>query len=502
MPRRAALRSFHGFNSLSASPILPVRRLATLWRLGRAFVRESHLTDDGTAMTRVARFFASHGARAAPLGAGVPALSQLARVLENASDALARHPALAETAVRVALAELDGLFTPYDAARFRAACSAAFPATLRFELSELSDVPLRSGVAEQTHRARIGDLPVRVTLLRADARAELEDDLGLALAAARFAERRSAKARDMHPVEWVRRAQESVDAMIDLRQRAADQSYLRFRLRDDDRLAVPEVLWDYCNDSVLTTRAIDTAALSDAETLAACGLDQADVIASLIEAFFEMALGVGLYHAGLDAAGARVSIEPQTRGQIVLEADNPMMIFAAHEREFMVGVSHALMQGDHKAAARAHLEHGRPDDYATHHEVRVESTYRREAERFASPEARRSAGVAHLFGAIGKAPAEHMFSATHGRIASRAVLLSRSVERIEQVAQEIAPDVDVWKIARKVIMRLAADQFSLRSMAKRIAHEATHWPHTLPRLPTLIAKRAAAAQPSGDSASR
>jgi ubiquinone biosynthesis protein len=481
---------------------LSVRRLATLWRLGRAFVRESHATGDGAAMTRVARFFASHGARAAPLGAGVPALSQLSRVLENASDALASHPALAETAVRVALHELDGLFTPYDAARFRAACRAAFPATLAFELTDLRDVPLRSGVAEQTHNARIGDIPVRVTLLRADAHAELEDDLDLALAAARFAERRSSKAREMHPVEWVRRARESVDAMIDLRQRAADQSYLRFRLRDDNRLAVPEVLWDYCNDAVLTTRTIETAALSDADALAACGLDQADVLATLIEAFFEMALGVGLYHAGMDAAGARVSIEPDTRGQIVLEADNPMMIFAAHERDFIVGVSHALMEGDHKAAARAHLEHGRPEANATHHEVRVEATYRREAERFSSPDARGNASVAHLFGAIGKAPAEHMFSAAHGRIASRAVLLARSAQRIEHVAQEIAPDVDVWKIARKVIVRLAADQFSLRSMAARFVNEATHWPHTLPRLPTLIAKRAAQSQRSGGTTFR
>jgi ubiquinone biosynthesis protein len=469
---------------------LSVRRLATLWRLGRAFVRESHLTGDGAAMTRVARFFATHGARAAPLAAGVPALSQLSRVLENASGALASHPALAETAVRVALSELDGLFTPYDATRFRDACRAAFPPALSFELTELSAVPLRSGIAEQTHRARLRDMAVRVTLLRADAHAELADDLDLALAAARFAERRSAKAREMHPVEWVRRSRESVDAMIDLRQRAADQSYLRFRLRDDARLAVPEVLWDYCNDSVLTTRAIETAALSDAQALASCGLDQADVLATLIEAFFEMALGVGLYHAGLDAAGARVGIEGETRGQIVLEADNPMMFFAAHERDFIVGVSHALMEGDHKAAARAHLEHGRPETHATHHEVRVEATYRREAERFASPHARSKVGVAHLFGAIGKAPAEHMFSASHGRIASRAVLLARSAERIERLAEDIAPDVDVWKIARRVIVRLAADQIGFRSMAARFAHEATHWPHTLPRLPRLIAQRA------------
>jgi ubiquinone biosynthesis protein len=471
-----------------------LRRLATLWRLGRAFVRESHLTDDGASMQHVARFFAAHGARAAPLTAGVPVLRQLPRVLEAASGALARHPALAETAVRVALVEMDGFFEPYDAARFRTVCGTALAAVPGMELHEVSSAPLRSGIAEQTHAARIGEMAVRITLLRPDARAELADDLDLALAAARFAERRSNKARGMHAVQWVERAKENVDAMIDLRQRAADQSYLRYRLRDDDRLAVPEVLWDYCNDAVLTTRAIDSVPLADARLLAVHGLNQSDLIATLIEAFFEMTLSVGLYHAGLDAAGARVSIEADSFGQLVLEADNPTMFFAAHEREFIVGVSDALLDGDHKAAARTHLEHGRPETSASHHEVRIEATYRREAERFSSAHARDGARVSHLFDAIGRAPVEHMYSAKHGRIAARAVLLSRSIETIERMAHDVAPDVDVWKITRRVLARLAADQFGIHGALAHFAREATHWPRMLPRLPTLIARKAGAGQ--------
>nr|WP_284507368.1 AarF/UbiB family protein [Caballeronia sp. ATUFL_M2_KS44] len=465
-----------------------------MWRLGRAFVRESRSTRDGASMQHVARFFAQHGARAAPLSAGVPALTQLPRMLTAVSGVLTRHPALAETAVRVALTEMDGLFAPYDAEQFRVACALALAAAPRADIDGVSLLPLRSGIAEQTHAARIGGVPVRITLLRADARQELIDDLDLALAAARFAERRSPVARELHAAECVRLARENVDSMIDLRQRAADQSYLRYRLRDDDRIAVPEVLWDFCSDTILTTRAIDTVPLADAHALASHGLEQADLVATLIEAFFEMALGQGFYHAGLDAAGARVSIEPGTFGQIVLEADNPMTFFAAHEREFMVGVSNALLDGDHKAAARAHLEHGRPDTHSAHHEVRVEATYRREAERFSSPQACRATNVSHLFGAIGTAPAEHRFSAAHGRIASRAVMLSRSMETIERMAHAVAPDVDVWVIARRVIARLAADQFGLHGLVAHLAREATHWPHMLPRLPTLIAKRAGAAQ--------
>ncbi len=125
--------------------------------------------------------------------------------------------------------------------------------------------------------------------------------------------------------------------------------------------------------------------------------------------------------------------------------------------------------------------------------MRVESTYRREAERFSSPDTRGRAGVAHLFDAIGKAPAAHMFSAKHGRIAARAVLLSRSVETIERMAHDIAPDIDVWQITRQVLRRLAKDQFSAHGILAHLAREATHWPQMLPRLPTLIARRAGAA---------
>ncbi len=93
-----------------------------------------------------------HTARAAPLTAGVPVLRQLPRVLEAASGALA------ETAVRVALVEMDGFFEPYDAAHFRTACGAAVPGS---ELDDVNRAPLRSGIAEQTHAARIGETPVR-----------------------------------------------------------------------------------------------------------------------------------------------------------------------------------------------------------------------------------------------------------------------------------------------------------------------------------------------------
>src|ERR1700686_1112972 len=101
----------------------------------------------------------------------------------------------------------------------------------------------------------------------------------------------------------IARVTESIGGMFDLRQRAADQSFLRYRLREvnkDSRVVVPEVFWDFCSDTVLVTRAVRSVPLSDTEALRAHGLDPADLIATWIEAFFEIALGEGVFNAGLE----------------------------------------------------------------------------------------------------------------------------------------------------------------------------------------------------------
>jgi ubiquinone biosynthesis protein len=411
-----------------------------------------------------------------------------------ASGVLAQHPALSETAVRVALAELDTLKSPMKGAALRRALETALPPGRATALIDVEDEPERCGIAEQTHRASLqlgtGGSPfsARITLIRGDTRRELAQDLDVAAAAARLAERFSREVRAQNVSALIARLGDAVNAMLDLRQRAADQSFLRYRLREvnnDARVVVPEVLWDFCSDTALVTRAVRSVPLSNAAALRAHGIDPVGLIATWIEAFFEITLGEGVYHAGLEAAGAAVSIEPDTFGRLVLDGDSPLTFLAAHERSFLVTGSDALLRGDHKAAAREHMRQGMPRGHETQHAVRVEATYRREAERFAG-DAHRHRTVADLFTALGKGPLEHAFSDAHTGIASRAALLARSAQSIEEMARRIAPDIDVWKIGRRVIVRLALDQFSSHGVMAQVVKEAVHWPHALPRVPNLL----------------
>jgi ubiquinone biosynthesis protein len=500
------------FNSPFAG-MSTVRRLATLWRLATLFARELGPHTDGLPIQNVLRSIAA-GARAgssASLSQRVPVLQNLSGVLNLTSGLLSQHPGLSETAVRVALAELRTLKAPLADAAYRAALEKALPAGRAASLLDIDPAPERCGIAEQTHHGSVElalgqTVPVRITLIRADARAELAGDLELLGSAARMAERFSRDARGQKVAALVERLSQTVGGTFDMRQRAADQSYLRYRLRSvngDRRIVVPEVFWDYCGDSVLVTRALRRVPLADAAALRANGLDPATLIATWIEAFFEIALGEGVFHAGLEAASAAVSIEPDTHGCLVLDGDTPLTFFAAHEQNFLVVGSDALLRGDHKAAARVHLEHGQPPGREPHHAVRVEATYRREAERFADKQ-HPHAALSDLFTALGKGPLEHSFADAHAGIASRAALLARSAQTIEEMARRIAPDVDVWRIARRVIMRLAVDQFSGHGVIAQVAREAVHWPHALPRLPNLLAdwvarQNRAGADSPGDS---
>jgi ubiquinone biosynthesis protein len=486
------------------------QRLSVVWRLASLFVRESRPRAGNPAIHNVLRSVAA-GARMANspgLARRVPVMQNLSGVLTFASGVLSQHPALSETAVRVALAELNTLKAPLEGASYRAALEKALPPGRIASLTDFDPTPERSGIAEQTHRGRLEApgapaVPVRITLVRADTRAELDEDLDALATAARFAERFSREVRKQNFAMLVSRVSELINGMFDLRQRAADQSYLRYRLRDvndDQRVVVPEVFWDFSNDRVLVTRSIRSVPLSDAEALRANGLDPAALIATWIEAFFEIALGEGVFHAGLEAASAAVSIEPETRGRLVLDGDSPLTFFAAHEQNFLVTGSDALLRGDHKSAARAHLAHGRPPSLKPQHTVQVESTYRREAERFAD-KTHPPAGVSELFIALGKGPLAHPFSDAHAGMASRAALLARSVQTAEEMVRRMAPGVDVWRIARRVITRLALDQFSRHGVVSQLAREAVHWPHALPRLPNLLAEWVARQnQPGADTA--
>jgi ubiquinone biosynthesis protein len=312
-------------------------RLSSVWRLAMLFVRESRATASGRTepIHRVIRSFAAgvraHGATS--LSQRVPLLQNLSGVLGMASGLLTQHPALSETAVRVALAELDTLKTPIEGAALRQALQTALPPGRAATLIDVEDEPERCGIAEQTHRASVqleaggSSFSARITLIRADTRRELAQDLEVAGSAARLAERFSREVRAQNVSALIARLGEAVSAMLDLRQRAADQSFLRYRLREvnnDARVVVPEVLWDFCSDTALVTRAVRSVPLSDAAALRAHGIDPVDLIATWIEAFFEITLGEGVYHAGLEAAGAAVSIEADTFGRLVLDGDSPL----------------------------------------------------------------------------------------------------------------------------------------------------------------------------------
>jgi ubiquinone biosynthesis protein len=506
-------------------PAFTMRRFSTTVRLGLALIKQSRHHDDryaallsalrsGTATARDAISGDSTASResltaavGARQGSSVPVLQHLSTLMSLANDVLERHPGLSEAAVQVAIGELGALSEPFDQPAFLAALRHSLPESRAAELTGVSRLPLSQGIVEQTHAARLGTVPVRVTLLRADTHAQLTADLDLAQRAARLAERFSSGARAIHAAAVMARMAAAVGAMLDLRQRAADQSYLRFQLKDDTRLAVPEVFWDYCGDRVLTTGAIRGIALSDVAGLRAHGLDPSTLVATWIEAFLEMALKQGVQHAGLDASAATVSIEADTFGQLVLDATTPMMFFARHERDFLANASHALLQGDHKAAAREHLRHGAPDSQrgkGAEPAVSVEATYRREAERFTVPGGPSDGLLGDLFGALGTGTAQHTFNHSHTGIASAATVMSRALADIEILADRIAPGVDIWSIARQVIARIVADQFGPHGLIAKLADEAVRWPQVLPRLPRLVADRLGAtrAAPGPDRASR
>src|SRR5476649_1848470 len=134
------------------------QRLRAIWRLAALFVRESRVKSAADApIHRVLRSFGA-GVRSrgvTSLAQRVPVLQNLSGVLTMVSGLLSKHPGLAETAVRVALAELDTLKAPLKDASLRRALEIALPPGRAAALIDVDAEPERCGIAQQTHRALI-----------------------------------------------------------------------------------------------------------------------------------------------------------------------------------------------------------------------------------------------------------------------------------------------------------------------------------------------------------
>ena len=127
------------------------------------------------------------------------------------------------------------------------------------------------------HAARLQDgREVVVKVLRPGIEKTIRRDVDLLFTIARLAQRYSAEARRLRPVEVVDEYEKTIFDELDLMREAANASQLRRNFLDSDLLYVPEVYWDYCRGNVMVMERIYGTPVDEVDAADGQGIRHAD----------------------------------------------------------------------------------------------------------------------------------------------------------------------------------------------------------------------------------
>src|SRR3990167_1899282 len=150
------------------------------------------------------------------------------------------------------LAKLQDQVPPFDPAKALALIESQLGAKVGEVFARFDTQPLASASVAQVHAAQLkSGEEVVVKVIRPGLKPVIEQDIAWLFLLAKLAERASADARRLRPVEVVSDYEKTIYDELDLLREAANASQLRRNFEGSPLLYVPQVYWDYCRPKVL-----------------------------------------------------------------------------------------------------------------------------------------------------------------------------------------------------------------------------------------------------------
>lgn len=164
--------------------------------------------------------------------------------------------------------------------------------------SRFDRAPLASASIAQVHRAALADgTEVVVKIRRPGLRPLVEADLRLLAHAARLAETELPELRRYHPEAIARNLAAAIGEELDLANEGRNAELIAAQFEDQPDVVVPPIHWAWTSEEVLVQDFVAGIRPSDEAALVAAGLDRRVLAARSSNAFLQMMLIDGVFHA-------------------------------------------------------------------------------------------------------------------------------------------------------------------------------------------------------------
>ncbi len=376
------------------------------------------------------------------------------------------------------LAKLQDQVPPFPAVEAIAVLERVYGKPVDEVFARFEREPVASASVAQVHFATLreedGGHEVAVKILRPGVKNIIVHDIGLLQAAATLLEWVWADGRRLKPREVVGEFEKYLHDELDLMREAANCSLLRRNFKDSTILLVPEVYWDFCDESVMVMERMHGTPISQIDALREQGIDLKMLSRNGVEIFFTQVFRDGFFHA--DMHPGNIFVAPG--GQYVALDFGIVGTLSDVDKNYLAQNLLAFFHRDYKRVAEAHVESGWAPPGTRIEEL--EAAIRACCEPFFDrPLKEISFGrvLLRLFQTSRRFNIE---------VQPQLVLLQKTLLNIEGLGRQLDPDLDLWTTAKPFLERWMSEQIGWRGMLANLKHEAPQWARLIPALPRMV----------------
>ena len=377
------------------------------------------------------------------------------------------------------LARLQDRVPPFPAEIARAIVERAFGKPLDAIFTSFDAEAVASASIAQVHFAVLkSGREVAVKVLRPGMLEAIDDDVALMRQLARWVERFSADGKRLKPRQVVAEFDNYLHDELDLVREAANAAQLRRNMQDLGIVMVPEMVWEYCTQSVIVMERMKGVPISQVQRLKDAGVDIPKLARDGVTIFFTQVFRDGFFHADMHPGNIQVSIEPATFGRYISLDFGIVGTLTEFDKDYLAQNFIAFFHRDYKRVAELHVESGWVPPTTRIDEL--EGAIRAVCEpQFDRPLKDISLGqvLLRLFQTSRRFNVE---------IQPQLVLLQKTLLNIEGLGRDLDPELDLWSTAKPFLERWMEEQIGWKGLVRQMQKEAPRFVHLLPQLPRLL----------------
>lgn len=350
--------------------------------------------------------------------------------------------------------------------------------------SEFSDEAVASASIAQVHKAMLhsNNQAIAVKILRPGIEKTIDQDLKLLRLCAWFIEKIFSDGKRLRPQEVIQEFKKTISAELDFMQEAANATELRRLHKNDPKIIIPEVLYDYSSHDVIVFEWMDGTPINDLKALKAQNIDLEKLSHNGVAIFYTQVFDYGFFHADMHPGNILCDLN----GRYIALDFGIVGCLAEEDKRYLAINILAFFNRDYKKVALTHIESGwAPKDTPLEE---LENAIRAVCEPiFNKPLSQISFGqvLIKLF------QVSRRFGIT---VQPQLILLQKTIVNVEGLGRILNPDLDLWVTAKPILERWMKRQMGIRGFLANLKAELPYLSYTLPQLPRAFANSLVAAE--------